>query len=315
MDARGGGRFCSRGCRACACDRLSRRPPRQPWRGGGAERLAGHGVRAADYDADAIPRHPAPWTLPSQLDAGGRLFLADADAAIWQVVNVSDLAETIDAGAQPLSFGALLGGRAEQRGGARLLVQPLDAVGAPVVAALIVGPPSQRDRAGQTGLLNCGASATAPVGTRAVLVRVETIGGGGLADNAYVLPQRLSEPAAMPLRPADGPGCRTEGPIRGPQPDLPAGAGSSTSPRLRLLVTMPASNRCGRSGRLRFRIRRTWRAKVSRFQVTARGRRVVANADKTLRVPAPRGELRVAIRVKLRDGRESTGTRRFVVCR
>ncbi|MGH3848318.1 MAG: hypothetical protein ACRDRT_01170, partial [Pseudonocardiaceae bacterium] len=227
------------------------------------------GFRVADYDADAIPRHPAPWTLPSQLDAGARLFFADADAAIWQVVNLSDLAETIDASAQPLSFGALLGGLAEQQGGARLLVQPLDAVGAAVVPPLIVGPPSQRDRAGQTGLLNCAASTTAPVGTRAVLVRVETIGGGGLADNAYLLPQRLSEPASTPLRPSDGPGCRTEGPIPGPQLDLAAGAGSSRPPRLRLLVTMPASNRCGRSGPLRFRIQRTWRAKVSRFQVTA----------------------------------------------
>lgn len=268
----------------------------------------GAGFGVARYDTDGIPRHPAPWTTPSQTDAGAQLFSAAGEAAIWQVADLRDLASGIDAGTQPLSFGALLGGRAQQRGGARLLIQPLDGNGAALGSSLIVGPPSERDRVSQTGLLNCDGSTTAPLGTRAVLVRVETVYGGGLADSVYLLPDRLVQPVSGP-RPAEGPGCRTEGTLAGSTQTI-------SPPALRSLIVLPAANRCRKHWPLRFRVRPRWRSEVKRFRVTARGKRSTAAPDQAINVPPPqRDSLRVSLRVTLNDGRIQHGQQRFSTCR
>lgn len=287
----------------------------------------GAGFGVASYDAEAIPRYPAP-LFPGDVPGGShrvfdanlgtQLFSGTTGGAISQIVDLADLADVIDSGNQDLSFGGLLGGRRGQTGAARIVIQALDAAGAQVGSAYAVGNPSDRDRQSQTASLSCVSSLKAPVGTRRVQVRLEAV-GQGLADDVFVSPTPTARPAVGPppgfgIRPADGPGCEgelvrttTENPLR-PRPNKP-------TPSLGSLLMMPAANRCGRPGPLLFRVRRNWRSQVKSVQATARGRRVVRSANSTIRIAAPRRTLRVALRVRMRDGRQRSGIRAFVGCR
>ncbi len=284
---------------------------------GAEEGLAGwqgSGFGFATYDDSGVPRFPAPNFVPGPApDLGARLFSAPADGAIWQSVDLSDLAATIDSGAQPLSVGGLLGGRGGQDGGARLVAQPLDAAGAALGAPYVVGHPTDRDRQSRTALLPCNIhNQIAPVGTRAVLVRLEAV-GHGLADRLFLSTERFAFTAALhaPTRVADGPRCLT-GELVGPWP--PGAPPAPPAPTLRLLVTMPASDRCGRKGPLRFAVHRRWRSTVKSLEVRARGKRIIRTAHHMIKIAPPRGTLRVALHVKLRDGREQASTQRFYGC-
>ena len=283
---------------------------------------SGEGFGLASYDTDGIPRYPAPFfaTRPPA-DLGARVFSAAGDGAISQVVDFSDLAGAIDGGGQALSGGGLLGGRGGRAGGARLVVQPLDAGGRALGAPYVAGPPSDVDRQFKTALMQCYFSTRAPVGMRAALVRLEAV-GHGLADRLSVAPitvaiPAVGRPAGVPYRVADGPGCGDiDGMVPAPVPDPPRApdAAPSPPPALRSLVALPASNRCQRRGPLRFRVQRNWRQQVKGLEVKARGKRIVRGPFATINVAAPRRTLRVAVRVLMRDGGERLGSRRFTGC-
>ncbi len=190
----------------------------------------GTGFGLASYESDAIPRFPAPnFVAGPDWQLGERLFSAGGPGAIWQIADFADLAGSIDGGQQYLSWGGLLGGRGGQPGGARLVVQPLDATGGALGEPYVVGNPSDRDRQSRTALLPCRAeTGTAPVGMRAALVMLEAV-GHGLADDLHLTAVRLPAPASPPpvgFRTADGPGCAT-GERVVPQPPVPEQSGAS----------------------------------------------------------------------------------------
>jgi len=160
---------------------------------------------------------------------------------------------------------------------------------------------------------------------RRVVLRLEAV-GQGLAYDLFVMPLPLVRPAVGPppgfaLRTPEGPGSDPQvvpAPIElmpAPREDPPA-EGKSAPMLLRWLVTMPASKRCGRCGPLRFRVRPSWRTRVKSLRITARGRRIVGNARTTITIATPRRRtLHVALRVRMRDGRERSGTRLYTGCR
>lgn len=266
----------------------------------------------ASYDGDRVLRYPAPRQLPpllSNWQIGSWLF--SGEGSISQVVDLSDLATAIDTGAQVLYVDGLLGGFAGQQGSVRLVAQPLDASGTALGAPLVAGPPSVRDRQDLSALVLCAAYTTAaPVGTRQLLVGLQSIGGRGLADRIVIDTALRVSPAFGPLtRIADGPGCKSLEP-----------AGSNTLPiagvpALRSLMRVPMARRCGRDWPLRFRLQRAWHSKTHSFEINARGKRIVRKPTQTIKLAAPKGRLRITIRVKLRDGRQRRATRTFVGCR
>lgn len=267
----------------------------------------GAGFVMTSYDDEAISRR-------TDRQTGTYLFSAAAEAVIWQIVDFSALASTIDSGRQELSGGGLLGGREGQAGGARLVIQSLDGAGAAIGEPQVIGNPSDRDREFKTKLLDCVAHRiTVPVGMRAVLVRLEAV-GHGLADELYLLPEYIAIPAIAPwppFRPADGPGCHTE--ERLPVPAAPTA--TPPAPKLTELVRIPAANRCGRRDPLRFRVNRRWRSQVASLHIVARGKRIVRTASTPITIAAPLRILSVGISVKLRNGPVQTSTMRFSGCR
>ncbi len=277
------------------------------WLGGGFGILA--------YDA-TTPRYGEDQGDPVFILGGTRLFGAPNDgAAIWQTVDFSDLAAEIDGGQQPFSLGGLLGGRGGQAGGARLVAQPVDGAGGARGPALVVGPPSDRDRRSRTAVVDCFLSATAPVGMRALIVTIQAV-GHGLADNVSVT-SRLA-PRILPVFPptirpvdADGPGCppRFE-PIQAPAPRIGAVV-TMTMERARASGSASTSSGCRR---LRFRVDPKWRSRLAKFSVDARGKHFVRRPSAEIVIKAPRRRLRVRISARLKDGRTSTGTRSVAPC-
>lgn len=281
-------------------------PPAPRLVNGGAERgmegWRGAGFGTLAYDGD-IPQPPA---------GGAALFAAPSDASIWQDVDFSDLAATIDLGQQSFSVGGQLGGRGELAGAARLVAQPLDGAHAPLGAPLVAGNPSERDKQSQTTLLGCFASGTAPLGMRSVRLTVEAV-GHGLADDLWVVPGAAQRPTIHVGRigflsvPSDGPGCYEHF-----EPIAPPGV--TPPPAVQSLVVMPAAKRCGLPAKLRFRVDRRWRSSVTTFSVTARGKRLVRSAGEPIIIAAPERSLRVTVSARLKDGRRSSGTQVYSGC-
>ena len=244
------------------------------------------------------------------------LFAAPHDgAAIAQAVDFSDLAGEIDAGRQPFSVGAFLGGRDGQAGGARLVAQPLDGAGGTLGPPLVVGPPSVRDRQSRTRMLDCFLTATAPVGMRSVHITIQAV-GHGLADGVAVTPRPAPRilpvypPTAMPVD-ADGPGCPpTFAQILPPAPSVESVV-TMRIERARGSRYADASSTCRR---LRFRVDREWRSNVAKFRIDARGKHHVRRATHDIIIKAPKRRLRVAITARLKDGRTSSGVRTIAPC-
>lgn len=170
-----------------------------------------------------------PAARPGFTGDGTRLFLAGRTGArLLQTVDVTDLAPAIDAGDQQLAFGADLGAPAGSVDTIRLTFQTLDAGGQPLGEPIVVGMPTDADRGGQTRIIPCSGSVTAPAGTRAARVTLDAVGAPGpnraFADAVYVTSEAVGTPA-VGERPAEGPGCRTLEPPVGPgaEPTQPGG--------------------------------------------------------------------------------------------
>lgn len=277
----------------------------------------GSGFTATPYSSAAVAQYPAPFGNGPQ-QGGSQLFTANGSGVISQVVDFSPRATTIDGGSQYVALGGLFGGRGDQPGGVRLVVQPLDQASLPLGQPLIVGPPSLRDRRSTTTLMACDMLSTiAPVGMRSVLVRLEAH-DHGLADDLYLLPTRVSVSAGAsypPPRTTDGSGCSTFEPAFTPPPTSQPLSTPRRLPKIASLVLMPATNRCHRRAPLRFRIHPRWRSKVTSFEVTARGKHLRRGPSQTVRLDAPRGTvLHVTLRVTMRDARITTATKRYLSC-
>jgi hypothetical protein len=149
---------------------------------GNLEGWTGSGFGVAQYDSSP--------SAPSQAVAaydglGSRLFRGEqAGAKLTQTVPLADLAATIDAGQQPLSIGADLGGAGSGPDGMELLMQPQGASGEPLGPPVQLGPPTATDRKDEATMLVCYATITAPVGTRSALITLLAVGNPGTATTA-----------------------------------------------------------------------------------------------------------------------------------
>jgi hypothetical protein len=282
----------------------------------------GSGWTSAAYGSAA--RYPA--SAPC-CDAGSRLFSADQSGAqISQLLDLSDVAPAIDAGSRPLSIGGKFGGQAGRSDTARLVVSMLDRSGAQLGAPLIVGSPSDSDRRGTTKLIFCQSAVIPPPGTRAARVVLEAVGPPGMstafAEELYATTAFDSFPPGPVGAPADGAGCFV--PLAPQDPDPIQGGSSPSSPaqampRLTSLVVLPTASRCGKSSKLRFRVRPEWRSKVVNVTVAARGRTDTHDPRTSWRPLTVRGPRRasllVTITAQMTDGRRPRAQRRFRPCR
>ena len=159
-------------------------------------------------------------SVPSQAVAaydglGSWLFRGEqTGATLSQTVPLEDLAATVDAGQQPLSISADLGGAGGGTDGMELLMQPQGASGEPLGAPVQLGPPTASDRQHEATMLVCYATMTAPVGTRSARVTLVAVGDPGatttaIADNVELTDVELATEAILyGGPPIEGPHCK-----------------------------------------------------------------------------------------------------------
>jgi hypothetical protein len=123
---------------------------------------------------------------PGPANRGTRLFSGGPNSALStaaQVINVTDLAASIDSGAMTYAAGAFLGGFSNQDDIMLLALTFTNSSGQSILATTLQGP-SAALRGNQTGLLPQGISGAMPVGTRTInLVMIaQRISGAGYND-------------------------------------------------------------------------------------------------------------------------------------
>jgi len=127
---------------------------------------------------------------PGPVERGAAFFTGgpqDQVDSLWQIVDLSSLAATIDSGTVRFSLAAYLGGMSNSQDNVVVQTRFLGASGMPLSAAT-VGPVTADDRGGDTGLLLRTTPGALPVGTRTAVVVMIFIGttgqnSWGLADS------------------------------------------------------------------------------------------------------------------------------------
>ena len=192
---------------------------------GGTEGWEATGFRAARYGESAlVPPVDFQPGIEGGVGLGAWLFQARyPQATMRQIVGLGDLATTIDGGGQYIQVGGMLGGAAGSTEGTQMTAQPLRATGAPLGAQVVVGPPTAADRRGQSAVVHCYKAFIAPVGTRALEVRLAPANVNAVtattADELYVVDARALPPGGE--APGEGPGCSQYVPT--PAPPTPRG--------------------------------------------------------------------------------------------
>lgn len=160
---------------------------------------------AVQYDASGFPgaADPGPANRGANFLAGG----PDTDESqASQEIDLSALATTVDAGSISYNLSGFLGGYSTQEDHASLTAYFQDGTGATTGTA-VIGPVSQADRQGNTGLLSRTATGKLPVHTRKVhlvldLVRTDGSYDDGYADNlSLVLSQAPAQPGHLTFSP------------------------------------------------------------------------------------------------------------------
>jgi hypothetical protein len=129
-------------------------------------------------------------TDPGPVNRGSNFFAGGPDNAssnASQVIDVSMGAATIDAGGVTFALNGFLGGYDGQRDNAVLSAFFKDGMGGTLGSALI-GPVTEPERGGLTGLLFRSTAGTVPLGTRAIdiqlqMTRLDGAYNDGYADN------------------------------------------------------------------------------------------------------------------------------------
>jgi len=284
----------------------------------------GVGFRPAAYGAG--PEVPAAPEYPAH---GSRLFQAVQEGAVLeQTVGLDDAAAEIDAGRQSLWIAGRFGGPTASDATAALEIGFRDAAGAELGSSG-VGGPNNAQRGGQTRLMTCYRRVPVPPGARSVAVRLVGRGGpGGLADVLDVT-TAASVPDARPGTYDSSTGCFEPGSSAPPPPPPPPAPdrGSPPPPPLSRVAPAPVSrfvavprwSRCIRSTTFRVRLLRAARDDVQWVRLRVREAvttlRVAGRTSTRLRSPRSGRPLRIALTVRLRDGRTLQAQRRVRACR
>ena len=289
-------------------------PPDQRLLNGGAEsEPTGVGWTMFGFEVASYGDPGSPPGNPAYGDVGRRFFAARRDGAtLSQTVDVSDLSESIDANAQPLALGGLLGASGTTADGVRLMLLFLDAAGNQLGQPVGTGTPTARDR-GTAGAASCFVGVQAiPVGTRSVRMSAVATGSTGFADALFVTTMAVG--ASADTQRGDAVGCyRLKTPAA---PSLPASQGAPAPTTMRKLVSLPARRiACSRS--LRFTISASVVASVKSFSVRMLGKTHTIRptaSKRSIVLRAQRQKRRALVRVLLKDGRTATSRRTFSAC-
>jgi hypothetical protein len=190
---------------------------------------------------------------------GGKNFFAggpDPDngvSAANQVVSVASYATAIDAGSEPVTLSALVGGYASQNDNATVVATFLDVNNAPLGTALTVGPVDAAARQNETTLLPETNTATVPAGTRSVNVVITLTRTDGAYDDGYVdnVSLTLGTASTSPTTPPAGTPVKAPGP---PDVALQTGPGGKGF-RVQVQYTVPKACTKGCSAHAQLRIR------------------------------------------------------------
>ena len=119
---------------------------------------------------------------------GGVNFFAggpdNAESTATQIVTVVGAAAEIDAGTLTATLSGQLGGYAEQPDSVTVTATYIDGATA-ALGTLTIGPVTDVDRGDVTKLLARSASGTVPVGTRAIVVRIDALRTSGAFNDGY----------------------------------------------------------------------------------------------------------------------------------
>jgi hypothetical protein len=190
---------------------------------------------------------------------GGKSFFAggpDPDnglSSATQLVSVATYAGAIDAGTEPVTLSALIGGYATQNDNATISATFLDANNAPIGTALGIGPVDSTARAGITTLLPETNSATVPAGTRSISLAIVMTRTDGAYDDGYVdnISLTLGAATTAPTTPAANAPTPAPGP---PDVALQTGPGGKGF-RVQVQYTVPKACTKGCAAHAQLRIR------------------------------------------------------------
>jgi hypothetical protein len=190
---------------------------------------------------------------------GGKNFFAggpDPDNGIssaTQLVSVASYAGAIDAGTEPVTLSALIGGYATQNDNATISATFLDANNAPIGTALGIGPVDSTARAGITTLLPETSSGTVPAGTRSISLSIVMTRTDGAYDDGYVdnVSLTLGAVTTAPTTPAANAPVAAPGPPDVALQIVPGGKGF----RVQVQYTVPkaCTKSCAAHAQLRIR--------------------------------------------------------------
>ena len=118
----------------------------------------------------------------------GKNFFAGGPSASestgTQLISISDLMSSVDAGLITFDLSAYLGGFSSQRDNAILTLNFLD-VASGILSAASLGPVSPIDRADVTGMLFRETMGAVPIGTRSLQVQLKLTRVDGIFDDGY----------------------------------------------------------------------------------------------------------------------------------
>jgi hypothetical protein len=221
---------------------------------GNLEGWTGSGFGVARYGSSPNVSSQA---FASYNGLGSWLFRGEqTGSTLTQVVPLSDLAGTIDAGQQPLSINAVLGGAGSGPDGMELSMQPQGASGEPLGPPVQLGPPTAADREDRATFVRCYATVTAPAGTRSALITLLAVGNPGaattaIADNVELIDVELATEAILwPGPPIQGPHChnrlllppepKSSGPPSQPSGPSPCANSERTLGAVAVVATAPS---------------------------------------------------------------------------
>lgn len=261
-------------------------------------------------------------TLPTtEIASGTSLFGSmpgNAGATMTQRVNFADRASTIDAGTQPATVMAKLGGVGTA--GAQLTAQPIDAGGAPIGGPLTAGAPTAADRLNETLLVPCRIYFNPlPTGTRALNLTITSPTGGGLADDIAVYDATIVQTSDFRTVPYNGRrlGFASGGTNNCDRASIGDAGPPATAATPRITIPTPAPVRAGKTVALRATIRnssKTANAGTTNLRITPpTGLRLIGSTRRSLGLLKAGASKKVTVRLRTSRSSKTSNLVRLTV--